>query len=295
LSYDFDTDPVKRKELPEFYGYVPDSGKTRTVLYICLALNSTLLLLIRSFSSALLMLRGSRYLFWYAVGDVLLFLAYKFARGDFMYWLPIDGPFGYFVSFLFRAVVKFLSDYTGVVQFRHPYELGGAYWSTNFVASVLFSFVSVIFYLKGTTGGGEAAISGSAAWKFVGYLSSAWAMTSALILAMMKEEYRKTFFTTKTGKQLTMDRFNNSGDEAVQIVVFNTNKLHWEPIRPLLAAWVGKNWWSWKREKPDFFTDSLVAKIPLDMIPEEDSKQAQRRRSSIQDILGSSVVAPMSH
>jgi len=60
-SYDFDTDPVKRKETPDFYGYIPDKGIARHLLLVCISLNSALLLLVRAFSGAMLMLVSKRY------------------------------------------------------------------------------------------------------------------------------------------------------------------------------------------------------------------------------------------
>ena len=43
LSYDYDTDPEKRKEAPDFYGYIPDEGVARPLLLVCMALNGALL------------------------------------------------------------------------------------------------------------------------------------------------------------------------------------------------------------------------------------------------------------
>ena len=54
-------DPVARKHSPDFYGYIPDGG-SRTVIFGCMVINSSLLLLIRSFSAAMLMLVKMRYL-----------------------------------------------------------------------------------------------------------------------------------------------------------------------------------------------------------------------------------------
>ena len=60
-SYDFDTDPVKRNETPDFYGYIPDEGIARPLLLVCMTLNGALLLLLRAFSAAMLMLVSKRH------------------------------------------------------------------------------------------------------------------------------------------------------------------------------------------------------------------------------------------
>ena len=71
----YDVDPEKRRNSPEFYGYIPDGG--------CMMANSALLLLIRSFSAAVLMLVKKRYFALYLAGDMALYLGVKEASGDF--------------------------------------------------------------------------------------------------------------------------------------------------------------------------------------------------------------------
>ena len=66
----------------------------------------------RSFSAVVLMLVSKRYLAIYMAGGMALYLLQKVARGDFHYWLPVDGVGGLFVS-----LVKTITDFTCVVQF----------------------------------------------------------------------------------------------------------------------------------------------------------------------------------
>mgnify|MGYP001946418799 CR=1 FL=1 len=54
ISYDFDTDPSMRKNKPETYGYIPDSGAKRLLLFILMTLMSTAHILGRTLSAALL-------------------------------------------------------------------------------------------------------------------------------------------------------------------------------------------------------------------------------------------------
>ena len=37
--------------------------------------------------------------------------------------------------------VKTITDFTGVIQFRHPNEHGGLYWTANLFLALLASFV----------------------------------------------------------------------------------------------------------------------------------------------------------
>jgi hypothetical protein len=60
ISFDFDVSPLRRREEPGFYGYIPDSAGRRTAIFFCMVMNSTLLLLLRSVSTALLAMVNRR-------------------------------------------------------------------------------------------------------------------------------------------------------------------------------------------------------------------------------------------
>ena len=102
-------DPAKRKQTPEFYGYIPD-GRSRTVIFGCMILNSALLLLVRSLSAAMMLMAKKRYFALLMAGDMALYLLQKVARGDFHYWAPFDGAFGVFLSLLLRVFIKMITD-----------------------------------------------------------------------------------------------------------------------------------------------------------------------------------------
>jgi len=210
-----------------------------------------------------------------------LYLLQKVARGDFHYWVPVEGSLGLFVSLLARVIVKTVTDFTGVLQFRHPAEIGGLYWTVNMFLALLGSFVSVIVYYE--SGGGE--VEERVAWTLVGSLSGAWVAIFGVLLLLMKNDYRQTFFSTKTGKQTTQDYFKSS-DDSVKKEVITENKLSWREIREDVKDWVQENWWRWKTERPEWFTESWIAMVPDDMIPTEDKRPAaginannSRRRS----------------
>ena len=64
----------------------------------------------------------------YLVGDFLVMVGYKALRRDVLYWVP---TFGVPLSLLCRFVVKFFTDSTCCVHFRHPVDLGGLYFCLN--------------------------------------------------------------------------------------------------------------------------------------------------------------------
>jgi len=267
-------DPQKRRATPDFYGYIPDGG-SRTVIFGCMMLNSALLLLIRGLSAAMLMVVNKRYFVGYMAGDMALYLLQKVLRGDFHYWLPVDGAFGLFMSLMVRVIVKILTDFTGVIQFRGDAELGGLFWTANMFLAVVASFVCVWISDGGRT-----------AWMLVGGASGAWVMTFALFLLLMKKEYRRTFWSTRTGKQWTMNFFLKGGEDGVRKSTMGHNKKQWREIRGDVKEWALENWWRWEEERPAWFTEAWIAKVPPDMIPEEAEAEAKgfresaRRRSS---------------
>jgi len=280
-----------RKNAPEFYGYIPDGG-SRTVIFGCMLLNSALLLLIRSFSAAMLMLVNKRYFAMYMSGDMALYLLQKVARGDFHYWFPVDGALGMFTSLMLRVIVKTITDFTGLIQFRGDAELGGLFWTLNIFLALLASFVCVWVGDRGRV-----------EWMLVGAASGAFTLSFGLFLLLMKKEYRRTFFTTRTGKQWTMDFFLKGEDDEVKQMVLTHNKKQWVRIREDVKQWVLSNYWRWEADKPEWFTESWIAKVPPDMIPSEakqatrDIRVSARRRSSFAPIANEAetrTVHPMS-
>ena len=126
--------------------------------------------------------------------------------------------------------------------------------------------------------------------RLVGATSGAFALSFGLFLLLMKKEYRRTFFDTKTGKQWTMDFFLKGKDDGVKKVTVDHNKKQWRSIRGEVKEWVLLNYWKWEADRPEWFTESWIAKVPLDMIPSEakqavkDSRASARRRSSFANV-----------
>ena len=135
ITWDYDTSNQRRRDEPEFYGMIPD-GVRGNVVFLCMILNSALLLLVRSLSYALLMLLNPAYVLYYALGDTAFFFLQKSARGDFKFFANADGLAGLlFFDILFQFITKTVVDFTGLVQFRGPGILGGAYWSGSMVCA----------------------------------------------------------------------------------------------------------------------------------------------------------------
>jgi hypothetical protein len=62
-----------------------------------------------------------------------LYFAYKLLRRDFWHWVPLEGALSVAESVVERFLVKFLVDFTGVVQLRAAGEMGGCFFTFNLV------------------------------------------------------------------------------------------------------------------------------------------------------------------
>ena len=117
-------------------------------------------------------------------------------------------------------------------------------------------------------------------WTMVGSLSGAWVVVFGVFLLLMKKGYRRTFFTTRSGKQWTMDFFLKGTEDAVKKVALDHNKAQWRAIREDVKEWVQVNWWRWKEEKPEWFDLAWQSKVPEEWITdvEERARLARGRR-----------------
>jgi hypothetical protein len=95
--------------------------------------NSALLLLLRSVSLGLLVMVRWSWVVSYLAADLGLYWLYRTARCDVTHWVPAEGTTGYLETVIERTGVKMLVNFTGVIQFRAPAEMGGVYWCFDMV------------------------------------------------------------------------------------------------------------------------------------------------------------------
>ena len=95
-SFDYDVSPTRRSlqnvdsSSVRFYGYIPDQSLGRTIIFACLWLNSSCMLLLRSIAAAFLIVKDVNIFFVYWACEMGLYLCQKAARGDMTYWLSIE-------------------------------------------------------------------------------------------------------------------------------------------------------------------------------------------------------------
>eukprot|EP00520_Triparma_pacifica_P010762 CAMPEP_0118634898 /NCGR_PEP_ID=MMETSP0785-20121206/1791_1 /TAXON_ID=91992 /ORGANISM="Bolidomonas pacifica, Strain CCMP 1866" /LENGTH=210 /DNA_ID=CAMNT_0006525901 /DNA_START=645 /DNA_END=1274 /DNA_ORIENTATION=+ len=201
-----------------------------------------------------------------------IFLGLKVFRHDFWYWIPIGGALEVVVCILQRVVVKTISDFTSIVQFRHPYELGGLYWTFELVLTMC-SLPVVIRIYEGQEGNKRVI---DLAWRLF-YILTPSVFVMIGVFFMYVEKYLNTFYSVERGKDLTLRGFKESEkDEVKALFTFQTSRHHWKSIEEEVRAWMELNWSSWMEEKPKWLTENTRNKIPKEWIPlNEEQRDAQ--------------------
>ena len=102
---DADTNSYGRRTDPEFFGFIPPTG--RGLVFILMMVNSTSQFLAKIMAIALLGAVSKTWVVAYLVGDMCLYLLYKILRNDLFYFVPIQSNVGSVaLSFLMRIMVK---------------------------------------------------------------------------------------------------------------------------------------------------------------------------------------------
>jgi hypothetical protein len=253
------------------------------VLLVIMTFNSATMLLARCFGVALLLQVAKSYLFGILGAEMGIFLAYKVLMGDLYHWLPVDGFAGFALSLLLRIIIKIVADFTGIVQFRASPDLGGIYFTVNSVMSFVFCFAAIKIFFA-SDAGKAGILNEDFATKVFFALFGFFALNAALGVSIMKKDFRRTFLSLETGCEWAQKFFLEGKENHVKSKTARLNEKKWEPIKATVKEWVHENWWTWKEENPDWFTDAWIAKIPDDFIPAEESRvalQEMRRRSSL--------------
>jgi hypothetical protein len=280
INYDFDTDPVKRDQVPDFYGYVPANPTKRSIIFLTMTFFSAGMLIIKCTTIVVLGLLGGRWVSLYIGADLGLYLLVKVFRGDFWYWIPAGGNVEILSSIVFRVLVKVVNDYTSIAQFRHPNDVGGLFWMIGFVLT-MSSLPVAIYIAKSVEKNIEEELRIAQTTAMV--LNPFVTVCFATFFLNINKEFWKTFFSTQRGIDYSMSYFVDGESDEVKFQVFKKSRRHWVSIKSDIHKWVELNWAKWEREQPEWFTDQLKAKVPVEFIPAAGDARMREsaRRASI--------------
>ena len=83
MFYDKDTSPASRKESPDVYGAIPNTG--RGLAFVAILAFSTVHILSKTLSTALLIVTNPSWFLFYMCGDIGFYFLQKILRRDFIY------------------------------------------------------------------------------------------------------------------------------------------------------------------------------------------------------------------
>jgi hypothetical protein len=287
ISFDFDVDPKKREEAPDFYGYIPENGSLRSAIFVCMTLLSAVMVLFRCSGAVLLISLGRGFFGWSIAVDMGLFFLYKLVRCDAHHWIPIYGVVGGVCGFFIRFVIKAVTDYTGIVHFRHSVDLGGVYWSANVVVSIGMTYTALNLYYADKVEGSNGFMKKEDAADLLNTAVGVLAVLFACFLKLMKKEYRRTFRSLETGNQFAQKFFLEGVTDQQKVEILTHNCHQWGAIREEVGYFTRANWAKWLEEEPEWFNEAFRDRIDDDLLPPEAlgamvvTGGGKRRRSSL--------------
>ncbi|GMH90152.1 hypothetical protein TL16_g11681 [Triparma laevis f. inornata] len=280
ISYDMDMDAMSRRAFPKFFGYIPSETKAKIFTTIFIFFISGGQLILKAFACSLCAISSKSFLIGFLAAEMLLFIIYKSARKDLRYWLPIYGAPSYILSFSLRVIVKFIVDFTGCLQFRHPSEMGGAYFAFNYFLTPLSALYMATRYLEYVEVEENMekltmVLSEESVYTFIGAVWSVQLLAVGLFFSSIPREYVKTFYSLKSGWQFSIDTFVDNVDDhdeeagedeynrdEFRIMVFADNKYRWTSIEAEVRSWTNTMIPIWNETQPEWWNDQKKSLIP---------------------------------
>lgn len=277
-----DTSHHSRSTQGCFYGFIPVDS-TLKFISMKLAMFICTLAQVLGKSFALALLRVDQALLLIAFESLLLFL-FKMLKRDLRSWIPLDGCARTLISVVMRWVVLQLANFTGIPQARHPYELGGAYYLFNMLYTQLSIYICLYIRTINMDGNLQELDLFLTTDRIlaVSYCTSGlWFVSFALILILSEPAYRHTFWQNTTTNEFQFERFKDGDDATKAQILTTTHPDTWLAFEVEMFGWLRAGWLQWQIEKPDWFSDEFLHKIPSNMIK---SKGGERKIEKNQKI-----------
>ena len=294
ISYEYDADSSNRRWSPSFYGFLPNGLRRKAAVLILLLLVSAFNLCVRTLTAILLYIRGDFELMLGVLSaELCLYLAVKAWRRDFYYHVPVYGVTGVFMSLSFRVISKVVTDWTAVCHFRHPSDVGGAYWTFTIFFNVLAGLVSATVFettkIDVTTAdenaGGRNHLDRIDVLKVMTACCFGLCMSFLLFLMSIKKKYIQTFLNNKSSCEHIIDKFMNNSSDQLKFKILQRNEYKWRcAIGEEVKAWLMKRLPEWIAEEPEWFTSHKRSCVPEWAI-DNPSLLVQLRTRKVQSII----------
>ena len=276
VSWDFETSPKKRREVPSFYGYVKNDPTSRTLTFFAMLTLTCSHVIMKTLSTALLASVSVPWLMIYMGADLGIFLGFKICRRDFRYWVNVPNGMSLAISVIIRVMTKLLTDFTLVLQMRNPFEIGGVLFLLLILQNQIGCFVIAKIYERFYVDI-ETKLPMEVLWTSLIGLSSAFLISTLAFVGLIDRDYLHTFFTTTTAKQSTSDKFYAARNDKQRLHVFKYYPDYYAGVSEELKDLLHDNWREWMRDRPEWLTDEDIQIIPDEFLPVWYVKQQARK------------------
>lgn len=268
LTYDMDTAPNKRKLNKSFYGFVSDSSKRRSIVFVTMILISATQILAKSLSTALMISTSAGHFAFYFLIDYSLYFAIKILRGDIWYWIP-DLPLllELFITFSLRVAQKGITDYAAVMIFRHPFECGGLYFFLNVLLCQVSCFVGLHLFIESRKNDDDPVplpmSEGNLLLGLIG-LSACSALSWLVFFFTIESDYITTFVSRQTGAKYLEAIFRAADNDEKKFEIFGFNRRNYKHFENELQEFLDENWGKWQESQPTWLTVAALKTVPPD-------------------------------
>ena len=139
------------------------------------------------------------------------------------------------------------------MHFRHPNEVGGAYWLFGLLLTM--GSLPVSIYLASPYVD-EKAI--DIASSIANYFIPITTLCFAVFFLNIESKYLHTFWSTQKSKDYRLWHISlKEKSDAIKFSVFKRSRHHWVSIEGEIKKWVELNWAKWEEEQPEWFTDVI--------------------------------------
>ena len=197
----------------------------------------------------------------YLTGSMAVYLIYKLARGDLQYWVPTLGPG---LSLISRILIKVFTDFSATPQFRHPFELGGAFWLFTLFETQATCIGSCVAYWHFYDG--KDKIDDGPLFASLTVLVGTWLVALGSFLLSIDRAYLHTFVSSETAPQFLRGQFAHLADnDELRMDIFTVHATLWRAFADEVADWVAEDYA--RMVGQPWFTPAMVETIPDSMLP----------------------------
>jgi len=152
---------------------------------------------------------------------------------------------------------------------------------------MLYTQVSLFVVLNLGTSAKGAVIQQSDLWVIAITLSCLWLLAIVLLLIFSEKGFKRTFYQPLRAWEYNRALFDTGVDE-YRMFIFDDHREYYLWYRDLVEEWLVEVWDELHQQKPAWFTDEVIKRIPLEFIPhihhesvrEEMHGERERRRKS---------------